>query len=780
MSFQQSQQKNLEIRYHIIGDDEVGKKSLCSRFEKLNSSETFKGKKIKIEVPPDLLDKLNKLEEYKQYESKVVEEIYKTKLKEKSAVNFVKIFTISNVSIEKRFFIIPRAVPVTYIDSKAIVEELSDIEREYKLKFDKVKQEIKLILSSSNFNYFKNNYCYTKHVFLFVYDLSNPESLEKAVVYFEELNKTFKFTNNEDYSVVFFGNKLDIRIPKKINKTLKDEDSEKDFDSIINNLMKKYGKEKIHHYDVSTKMFFSFENLQERMFEEVFIDYDPLFKEDYFKEKLLNILHLRKTFAKASKQNIMILNNNPSPNQYNADIYYLNDKDEVKKAYVSKQRYYFKPFINKIGPVFKSTKSLAKSEYKDKAPKTKKEEEEAIKHRMELLNEINAQKLGFSLGVKSGSLNLMLNRKSLKQEKAKCFESLTSLNNITRQYSNQREMKVHPKIRKGYKARSRKSFEKNRRNILLERSLKNQEYMESLNEKWEEINNLKLNNSMEKQKFIVENKEKRIELKNIVSNNKKEIDEKLKNIKPNETEIKSSIELNKGFSIVGKPKEVKIKTGFNHALYSIKSDFELIGENIKDDLTFCKASRFGKEMRYYDSKKKKFVTSEDDNNMEKAKKINLMEEMSQLRLHKKQEYLEEQQNMRENRRNNLRASLTEQQEIFSKNHKHPSVWSYEPDYYPWGKSSPSYSISGRIGKGFLDVKASDNTFEGSAKLIASSLSNGIVPLPNFDSVYSSPPKFSFSKSKDRFNLEKAKDRTGPGSFFKQEVVTINRNKEKVL
>ena len=75
-------------------------------------------------------------------------------------------------------------------------------------------------------------------------------------------------------------------------------------------------------------------------------------------------------------------------------------------------------------------------------------------------------------------------------------------------------------------------------------------------------------------------KETPIEDKNI------EIKEKsLSKIMPTETVPKSSIELNRGFTIVGKPKEQKLKHGFNHNFYTLKSEFDEIIDNQKEDLT---------------------------------------------------------------------------------------------------------------------------------------------------------------------------------------------------
>jgi hypothetical protein len=115
--------------------------------------------------------------------------------------------------------------------------------------------------------------------------------------------------------------------------------------------------------------------------------------------------------------------------------------------------------------------------------------------------------------------------------------------------------------------------------------LANLKYLEEIKNKWEVIEHLKLHNSMEKQKLIVDQSFKRKAHKEIVEKNIEEKEKSLSKIMPTETVPKSSIELNKGFTIVGKPKEKKLIQGFNHNFYTIKSDFDEINENQKEDLT---------------------------------------------------------------------------------------------------------------------------------------------------------------------------------------------------
>lgn len=518
-------QKNIELRYYFIGDEGVGKKSICQRFKKLSSSETIEGKSSKLEVGEKDLKFYRKMEENKYKNNEELKEMIIMKLKEKNATNFVKIYTVSNLNIEQRFFIPSRANPVTYSDGKEIVEELDELEKVYKLKFDSTKSDIKGILKQQNINYLRAAITETKHIFVFVYDLSVEESLEKAIVYFEELNKAFNILNNPDYYILFLANKLDIRnigkpvsYKSKVNsynitsetnfgggfqqensgvdnlnekKSLShhgkvnvlDINNENDdqynstygnHNDLLYRFLKKYQEHNIRVYDISTKMFFNFEKLFERMYNDILHTVDPALEHDYVKEKFLNILHLRKTFSKASKQDILIINkSNPSPQDYNADIYFINSDEEKKKAFSSRKRYQFKMFLNKVGPVFKNSKSLSRNEVGEGKKKSyfltsSKEEEESKKRRMKLLEEINAQKNGFTLGIVPGKDEFLKQRKGNKKLISQSFEKALSLSNITKPPQPSRIMNVHPKVVKQYKAHSRERFDANRNEILKE------------------------------------------------------------------------------------------------------------------------------------------------------------------------------------------------------------------------------------------------------------------------------------------------------------------------
>ena len=94
---------------------------------------------------------------------------------------------------------------------------------------------------------------------------------------------------------------------------------------------------------------------------------------------------------------------------------------------------------------------------------------------------------------------------------------------------------------------------------------------------------------MENQKHIVDLINKRNNHKEIVHNNKINIDNQIYEKQfntPYLPPVKSSIEINKGFSIVGKPKEIKNKSSSSDKFYLLKSEFDQLVEHNINKINF--------------------------------------------------------------------------------------------------------------------------------------------------------------------------------------------------
>lgn len=194
-------------------------------------------------------------------------------------------------------------------------------------------------------------------------------------------------------------------------------------------------------------------------------------------------------------------------------------------------------------------------------------------------------------------------------------------------------------------------------------------------------------------------------------------------------------------------------------------------------------------MKYFDQKSGKFIiVDEAELNKIKNQKLKELEDKTEERLARKEIFQNDESQARLDKRNKvefMKASSNNQNLESRQKNQSPSVWSYEPDYYDWGKTNPKYSIAGKLGSFFTNKSSYEDSnrllaFEQSIKLLANSITNS-NPSPKFETVKESSPKFSFPKSQIRFESKNdVNNHTGPGSFYHQEFITINRNKNKIL
>ena len=237
--------ENIEIRFCLIGEPQVGKSSIISRFKILNSSHTIKWNhhvqksqsEIKILNSPHRNENLAKGNE--------VENNKRNTHKEDKNQNFSKILTVSKFRMEFKFFrISPAVVDIRDNKMKEEEEEDEEIEKDHKLNFEKVKSEIEKIINQPT----TIKGAELKILFLYIFDMSNfPESFEKIKIYKEVIEgKNF----NSSHYQVLIANKID-SIPKNFDR--------KEVTNYINDSTLRY-------YEISTRMFFSFEKFFEKLF----------------------------------------------------------------------------------------------------------------------------------------------------------------------------------------------------------------------------------------------------------------------------------------------------------------------------------------------------------------------------------------------------------------------------------------------------------------------------------------------------------------------------------
>jgi GTPase SAR1 family protein len=243
--------ERIEYRFIVLGDHKVGKKSLINRFKSMNSTRTYEFEDIEAE---------------KELYRKTKDEGVRKKI-----MTFAKTLTISQFSMEMRFFYVPPAQEKIAMNN--YTEDPEEGENTHNLNFEKMKKRIEKILMKPS----KTSNC--NYVFLFLFDLNDFKTFEFAKLYFDEINKFINIDTN--YYKVLLGTKVDIKTPFT-----------NDEKNSLNAFITEYN---FNYYEVSSKLFFPFEKYFEKMWFDLFEQTDDHFSSKYFKERFTNIMNLRQT-----------------------------------------------------------------------------------------------------------------------------------------------------------------------------------------------------------------------------------------------------------------------------------------------------------------------------------------------------------------------------------------------------------------------------------------------------------------------------------------------------
>jgi hypothetical protein len=163
--------------------------------------------------------------------------------------NFSLIYKIRMNYFEVRFFPCIEAIHLDYdYESKEDDDELLELEKQYKFSLRPLIKEIKEIILSPAEN--PNNQI--EFLFLLCFDLSNFDTFEKLLIYFKQVNRLLKISDN--FKICLIGNKMDKKLP--FNK--EDKDKITKFKNDI----------KANYYEISTMMFYPFD----KFFETIILD----------------------------------------------------------------------------------------------------------------------------------------------------------------------------------------------------------------------------------------------------------------------------------------------------------------------------------------------------------------------------------------------------------------------------------------------------------------------------------------------------------------------------
>ena len=653
-------EKNVELRILIIGEAGIGKKSIARRFKLLNCTETketqFSLKKLE-EENDEKSEKNNYYTSSNNFYDTFSDEFEALNQKrEEQRLNLMKISKIYKIdldSIEISFYPCTEAepLPLDYVPRND--NESNIFEAKNKISLKKLNNEIAQIIMRP-LSFHKNH---LEVLFLFCFDLSNKNTFNQLKLYYSQINTNFDLKKN--YHKILIGNKID---KKNINNE-------------INNSIKKFANEtSMKYYEISTFMFFNFENFFEKIFYQIFGGFVN-FSVESFKKNFHNILEQKSTFLQ-SERKIYKTNLNPSPNAYKNNQYeYPKRKRDLVKLFKEKEKYNKKIFINKEGPVFPPLpkKNIFKDNLSELSFENKKDNEKESKKNLNTLfsNELeilenepiiwdsekqkkikeiltpNSRKKGCTLGISvNNSLGLMKNRREnnikLNLKLSDAIDNGFNLNKKNKHMLKRAlSQETYEHKKKEYYKNKLEKMKKNEED-LNERHEKNKklqnDILEGKNKLCLEKEKKYLNNYIKKQKEKLAKQKKVRKLNFIKSFSRNSIIHKTGFFSPT-----STLSKNKGFSF-GQKLPMKIKVD-SPDYPNLLDDFEkIVYKNSKNINIIKGADRFpktksdiyeisesitlDKKFQNFESKRKKFIKNrfvdffKDRRNKKKLVKLN--------------------------------------------------------------------------------------------------------------------------------------------------------------
>ena len=768
----------LELRVILIGEMGVGKKSIVKRFKMLNCSETkifstkdennLNNKENDINNNPKTISESKvKLDEKEKIDLDEKNMLIKREEKRQELMNFSLIYKIRKNYVEVRFFPCIEALPLKFdYESKEDDDELLELEKEYKITLRPLIKEIKDILLSPPEN--SNNQI--EFLFLLCFDLSNFDSYNKLLIYFDQIDKKLKISEN--FKVVLVGNKID----KKSDVTKEDKDN-------INKFKKKI---KANYYEISTMMFFPFDKFFEALVMENLKDIPLLSNEDdrnLFHETLMK----KNNFSKAKRK--IGADNGISGEvkfKYNKDQYeYPSTIKDLMRVFQDPDKFNKSIFLTKIGAILPPIKKKVK----EKEYTTFKKEQNFLLSKMSpgiKLNpnnkkikealELTSRKPGYSFGFKfdKKSLNLKNKRKALSEARYNALEEFMK-ENTTKLYCNKN--KINKENNKGMNNQSK--YEQNRNEI----QQKREDDFNLINEEKKKRNlDVLKNNSKEEKKRIdkilekinkynkkyseeKKTKEKK-RIENIVKNNLNSLnittENNLKKNKEPRAKFytpKSFILTNKGFTFGHKfTKEEKIKKVDYPEFPLFKDDFEKILLKNKKIIHISTNKRFPEEKAH------KSI----DGSKLKKKQIEFEKKRDLIKMNKTAAFEQKRKDLKKkvdtNKKNIEKSCEMLLEEYIMKTYNGENNYlKREINYTQVENAPPKYSFREKTKYGSIFSKEESNTndyYYNNKSINGNSIN---LENPDIEFTHMRHPKFSFGKSK-RFNVT-SEDFQGKNTFY---------------
>lgn len=799
----------IECRLIILGDEKVGKKSFINRLLNLPSTTTIRNEELEkaykkqilairkeyekqkkyLEMLHGIDEEMNKNQEKFKHKSFSDTNIFssshskdkKIKKKEEDNNDFImkvtsdnlyfsekyirppipehpsKLFNIQKTKIcVKPFYILP-AEKISYNYNPS--EDDSDIESNLSLKgikndIYKIINNKKTIIEIDQLNKYNIS---IYNIFLLLYDLSNFNTFEAIIQYYESLEDEYEISSLENSMIYIIGNKKDIKIPLLSEQEIA-------FSKFVN-------ENNIPLFEISTKPYFNFGKFfLEFLLTNLNRYHQKLINEFNFKSDLEKIIFYKSTFSKTLREIHPQKDSYPGP-KYDVNIYSFNSKKELKQS-LTNQKYRFtkKIFYNKIGPKLVSSKSS--KDIKDKNQNYSK----LLSYLFQSKADLTSKPIeGYSFGAKEGKLDLVKERKELFLKRNENL--LDSIEGDSSSLFAKKEKRIKgDEYLEEATERRQKLFEKRilEKRIISDRiakihsdnlkkmvkdelKKKKQIILSNNNKTFSSPNIFDNKNSLNENK---ENNKKKL-LDSLVTKNKnylKNYNRILKKIKlnkkeditpgPNAYDIRNNYtDRSKGPTIAGKRKEI------NHSIIDpdypdLKDDFEIIAEKANNYIIKEFKPRF--ESIKKEPKKAPYINEEiwekwkkNKSNIEK-KRIN---QFIQNLKHKKNNQLIKMEEIKEQNEEikNLRREM-----LIRKGFEDPCGIE-NINYSLVEESSPKYTIKGKSKFifGQIDTNEKDDIDES---VINSQLNS---PLPDLNIIKPKLPNIIFNKA-ERFNYNKKK------------------------
>ena len=746
---------SVELRVILIGDLGVGKKSIVQRMKLVNSTETkknnFKGflpqkkkknkyKQTKKDTKDETSTKSKKTTTYESVDS-TEEETEEDKLrqhreeKRANCMKFSKIYRLGFNSIDISFFPCAEEQPLSYDYELKEEDEFYEFEKEYRVSIKQLVKEIEYIMVKPP----EDDRNQIEFLFILCFDLSNIPSFEKLVVYFSQINRHFKLTSG--YKIVLVGNKIDKRA------SLTDEEKE--------NIEQFKSKFSSNYYEISTLMFFNFDNFFEKLILDNFQDW-PFLNE--YANKFHEIITTKKSFPTTKRPVFGDGSTVPGSDKYNNNPYrYPDSEKEFRKMFKDRDKYNKHIFINKQSilypPISSNDKDLLFGGSKKKSQSHDKKEmiysfDSSKLEEVKAALELQSNKPGYTLGMKTYKpLGLFKERETL--GKLRDREKQEALGGNIILMGGEKRVITEEDI-EGNQQR----YEKNRMDNWGKIKEENQIKQNNLKERHNQVNAQndlsyrdKLNSVEEKQdkytKLFEENKrnKEKLQNENYIKNNIKVVTG-YKEPKCRFYDPVPSITTNKGFTFGKRYEPKKDKENISPDFPTFQDDFEKLIEKNKKRVVI---KPLGPKIPV----NKSIEVGDSSKVMEKMKLFekrrlnhlkNTFNDFFEDRKYRKDFVTQKKKEIETMQERNL-------QEQIQKTYKDDDNYLIRDiNYGQVEATSPSFSMKGRyeIGSIFQTDKH-DKPYEYSTPNKKLNLEN-----PNFSLIRPRYPAFSFGKS-DRFN-----------------------------